>query len=106
MDEPSLALDAVDAKHEIEQGADDGRQPDDADPAERGARIALGEHDVSRGRNHDNAVDGRDYPRPDCREEPLEVVEHAGSSVVSCQLSSVFRRRSLPARRWLFDELA
>ena len=35
------AADAVDAKREVEQGAECGQQPDDADPDRRGTGVAL-----------------------------------------------------------------
>ncbi len=51
------ALDAVDAKEEIDEPADEGHEQDETDPADRRAHIALGQHGVSRRDGHGGELD-------------------------------------------------
>jgi hypothetical protein len=74
---PGLPLDAVDPEHEIQDRTHQRRQPDDADPADGAARVALGEDDVAGGHDGDDRVDQADHPRPDRRQKPRQLFGHA-----------------------------
>jgi len=61
------AADAVDPEHEVEEGAEHGQGPDDGDPDDGGAGVALVEQGMAGGQETaDQVKSGRDV-RPDER---------------------------------------
>src|SRR5262245_46153020 len=86
--EARLSLNTVHAERYVKQRADNGRQPNDADPANGRPRIAFGKNDVARGANNDYTVGHDENPRPDRRKKPGNEFRHdliVVAALAACQ---------------------